>query len=69
MNNFKYLRILKCLSQSRLAKRANIPRWKVSLGDRGFNILSIQEVNRVANLLGVNPDDLFQTHKIKKDET
>lgn len=58
---FAGLRITKGLSQGEVAKQLEVSRPTVSGWEQGTIIPKLQQINKAAELLGVQPEDLVTT--------
>lgn len=59
MTKLKYLRISVNLSQKGLSDKTGVPRWKLSLGERGINALSPEDILSISSFFKTDPHSLL----------
>lgn len=62
-NNVKKLRAAKGISQEELAERAGVHRTYVGMLERGEKNVTIYNIERIADALGVKPSSLLEPPK------
>lgn len=62
MNRLRAWRIDRNLSQYDLSAVTGIPRWRIQLLESAIQIPNKDEVENLAQALGLKPEDIFMAH-------
>jgi transcriptional regulator with XRE-family HTH domain len=60
ISKMKLTRIKMEITQNELGIKTGIPQWRLSLVERGI-IPKPEEAKKIANVLGIKPEDIFPT--------
>ena len=61
MTKLKMNRLIKKLSQTELGLATKIPRWKVSMAERGIACLSKDEEAAICRVLNLSPTNIYSS--------
>jgi hypothetical protein len=68
VNRFKYWRIEQNLRQSDVETMTHIKKWKIAMLDRGFVMLTANELKKISKVTGIESNQLTASASEKKME-
>jgi hypothetical protein len=68
MTQLKFLRLSREMTQSDLQNATQVPRWKISLAERGIFKLGKEELNKLGAYFQIDPRNILADPEITKNQ-